>query len=98
MTEQVRCMDCTWHKAIESDWPEDAPHCAHLTPEWWEKHGYERGWGDAAVERFPVLEILRRETDHEIEYLILNAELRRPVRIYFTKGTTQLGFLLRLET
>jgi hypothetical protein len=86
--EQLRCMDCDPRPHPTWKWPEDAPYCPHFTPEWWEKkHGYKRRWGDASVMRFPVLEILRKETDREIRYLILNAELRRPVELYFSKGT-----------
>src|ERR1017187_10275644 len=52
------CIDCILHHCSELKEvrasvlkevraiPEGG-YCKHLTPEYWEKKGYERGWGDA---------------------------------------------------
>lgn len=62
-------------------------YCKHLTPEYWAKKGYERGWGDAAVCNFPELEILLKENDEVSSFVILNGTLRRPVIITFNRKT-----------
>ena len=62
-------------------------YCKHLTPEYWTKKGYDRGWGDAAVCNFPELEILLKENDSVSSFIILNGTLRRPVTITFNRKT-----------
>jgi hypothetical protein len=82
------CLDCILHHASTLEELAQIPvggYCRHLTPEWWESQGWERAWGDAAVMAWPELEILRREDDEQFRYVILNGNLRRPVKIYAMK-------------
>ena len=78
----VQCFDC-W--AQSKDHSATLPNdyiCEHFRPEYWEERGFERNWGDAAVNNFPHLEILRREDKKrgEIEFVILAPySARRPV-------------------
>ncbi len=84
------CIDCHLHHSSSLKELRAIPeggYCKHLTPEYWEKKGYERGWGDAAVCNFPELEILLKEDDEASRYLILNGTLRRPVIITFNRKT-----------
>ena len=85
--------DCPWPKMCDEitpfahTWPQDAKYCPHFTPEWWVAQGYERYWGDAAVNDFPNLEILRKESDTRVDYIILNERTRRPITIWMNKET-----------
>ena len=84
------------------DWPDDSKACPHFTPEWWEKRGFKRNWGDAAVMTLDEggIEILRREGPSsqegvtEVAYIILNLKLRRPVEIYahYQSGSSWGGY------
>src|SRR5216683_5241328 len=50
------CIDCLWHHQSTVEELKEIPmdgYCKHLTPEWWASQGWERGWGDAAVMRWP---------------------------------------------
>jgi len=70
------CMDC----GLEE--PATGP-CPHWLPSYWKAQGYVRNWGDAAVMAWPRMEILRRETPDEIDYVILApGVLRIPLHIY----------------
>lgn len=87
------CIDCHFHKSSPLEELQAIPgggYCKHLTPEYWAKKGYHRGWGDAAVCNFPELEILRREADEVSGFIILNGTLRRPVRIEVDKKTGRI--------
>ena len=87
------CIDCSWHHGSTVEELTEIPiggYCKHLTPEWWESQGWERGWGDAAVMQWPDLEILCRHDGNSHRYLILNGELRRPVKISFAKDGSNL--------
>ena len=88
---KVVCMDCLWHgsssvQELEAISPGGA--CKHYDPEFWQAIGWRRGWGDAAVMGLPEsIEILRREDGERVEYLILGRKLRRPVKLWFDKGS-----------
>lgn len=71
------CMDCN----VRSDQVPEDWICPHLRPEHWVEKGFVRNWGDAAVMRWPIMEILRREKDGDVDYVILSMFLRRPVTI-----------------
>jgi hypothetical protein len=89
MGKQV-CIDCRLHHSSPLKEVRAIPeggYCKHLTPEYWENKGYERGWGDAAVCNFPELEILLKENDAGSSFIILNGTLRRPVRIEVNRKT-----------
>jgi hypothetical protein len=77
------CMDCAWHNAAPLPVPMyDEYVCPHFTQEYWEKQGFQRTWGDAAVNNYPLLTILRRATDTGSEFVILAPKAtRRPVLI-----------------
>jgi hypothetical protein len=62
-------------------------YCKHLTPEYWEQMGYQRGWRDAAVMAFPHLEILRKDDKENTIFIILNGLIRRPVTIRIDRKT-----------
>jgi len=88
--EKHICIDCILHPASSLKEVQAIPeggYCKHLTPEYWEREGYERGWGDAAVCNWPQLEILLKQNDEESSFLILNGTLRRPVTITFNRRT-----------
>jgi len=77
----VQCLDC-WSKSKDPNatLPDDFI-CKHFQPEYWVNQGFVRNWGDAAVNNFPHLEILRREIRRgEVEFVILAPyATRRPV-------------------
>jgi hypothetical protein len=83
------CIDCRWHGSSSAAELEAIPPggaCKHYDPEYWEAKGWKRGWGDAAVMGLPdAIEILRREDDGRVEYLILGRKLSRPVKLWFDK-------------
>jgi hypothetical protein len=84
------CMDCTFHHCSTVEELQTIPvggYCKHFTPEWWVEQGYVRYWGDAAVNAFPILEILRKETETNTKYLIIQPQLRRTVEIFVDKKT-----------
>ena len=58
------CFDCM-SRAMDSgsDAPAADRMCERWTPEYWEHHGFTRGWGDAAVRNWSWFEILRYQTD-----------------------------------
>lgn len=83
---------CNWRFPEAHTW-RNKPYCPHFTPEWWEEQGYSRRWGDAAVNNFPHLEILRRETDEGCEFVVLAPDVtRRPVRIMTTDKQAGGGY------
>ena len=96
------CMDC---HAGDLAYPKDsqgrpAPgfFCKHWTPEYWVTKGYERGWGDASVMNWPVMEVLRlierNDSFQQVSFLILAPyALRRPLRIKAsTSASVDLSF------
>lgn len=89
--QQRVCIDCQYHQPQPSLSREHPGYCVHLTPDYWADQGWERNWGDAAVMAWPTLEILKRRQSDRIEYLILNGELRRPVRLYVTTSVNGWG-------
>lgn len=78
--QQHLCLDCQQRGTpiLSKHHPD---YCVHLTPEHWAVEGWERHWGDAAVDAWPTLEILRRVRDTRVEFLVLSGELRRPVTL-----------------
>jgi hypothetical protein len=83
MDEQERiCLDCRWHRQQPEMSKQHAGYCVHFTPDYWEAQGWQRNWGDAAVMAWPTLEILRKQQGNKIEFLVLCADVRRPVRLY----------------
>jgi hypothetical protein len=57
--------------------------CRHFTPEYWVRKGFDRGWGDAAVMNWPLLEVLRRQEASRTEFVLLAPYgTRRPVVLY----------------
>lgn len=97
------CIDCNWHHQHSKPIPgltcrADAGHdgtppadfiCEHFCPEFWMERGFFRNWGDAAVMNWPHLEILRKDDEKEVVYVILAPFItRRPVTIYAKKGET----------
>ena len=57
--------------------------CEHFDLTYWVDQGFVRNWGDAAVSNWPYMEILRRDKDGRVEYVILAPYmLRRPVTIW----------------
>jgi hypothetical protein len=88
------CIDCSLHHESTPKELRAIPkggYCKHLTPEYWEKKGYQRGWGDAAVMAFPHLEILRKDGEEATEFIILNGVIRRPVQITINRKTGSTG-------
>jgi hypothetical protein len=84
------CMDCnrpdpTEERLLELEAIPEGGTCKHFDPKFWEEKGYKQNWGDAAVGNTPHLNILRRETENDVEYLILSCHTRRPVEIYMNK-------------
>lgn len=76
------CFDCHAHHAERVPDPiPDGYICEHFTPEYWEKQGYVRGWGDASVMNWPHLEILRKEVKRgDVSFVVLAPfSARRPV-------------------
>lgn len=66
--------------------------CAHFQPDYWEKKGYRRHWGDAAIGNWPYIEILRGEFDEQrrkvVKFVILMPFFtRRPIEIDAPVGT-----------
>ncbi len=60
----------------------DGRYCVHFTPEYWEDQGFERDWGDAAVNNWPHLEILRHWDGGITMFVILAPHVTRgPVLI-----------------
>jgi hypothetical protein len=57
--------------------------CPHWKPEYWEKRGYQRNWGDACINDWPKMEVLRKETDDKVEYLVLAPTVLKHPAIYF---------------
>lgn len=104
------CIDCDWHHQHPEPLPgvtcrpngspghegeiEMGFFCVHWRPEHWEAQGFKRHWGDAAVSMWPKMEILRREKDGLVEYVILAPfTLRRPLVIHASRVDEQIGFL-----
>lgn len=85
------CIDCGWHQKEPSMSKLHPGYCVHLTPEYWVEMGYERNWGDAAVMAWPSLEILRKQQGTRIEFLVLNADMRRPVKLYLDAHVSGWG-------
>jgi len=89
----IVCMDCSFHGHDNEEvltyleLQPDGGTCKHYDPKYWEEKGYKQHWGDAAVGNNPHLNILRRETENDVEYLILSCHTRRPVEIYFNKAS-----------
>lgn len=96
------CMDCVHHNAHPI--PDPCPTeyvCPHWDPEHYVSEGWQQHWGDAAVNAWPFMTILRKEEEQpggviEIRYVILApCILRRPVEIYASslseKGITSWG-------
>lgn len=85
------CLDCAWSKdpQVEQELDQLQPgrHCKHYDPNYWVSQGFARNWGAAAVNCYPDLEILRKETEDQTEYIILSLVARRPVRLYVNKKT-----------
>lgn len=84
------CIDCVLHHHTTLEELSAIPrgeYCKHLTPEYWAKEGYKRGWGDAAVCHFPDIEILRKDAGDIVKFIILNGTLRRPVTMEFDRKT-----------
>ena len=77
------CIDCPCDLSSQPDLLPDDYFCEHWKPEHWEKEGFKRNFGDAAVMNWPFFEMMTRETTGKTEYLILapKAGLRRPVLI-----------------
>lgn len=78
---QSICLDCQMHhpELIPDPIP-DGYICEHFTPEYWVGRGFERSWGDASVMNWPHLEILRKEVNDEVSFVILAPfSSRRPV-------------------
>lgn len=91
--ENAVCLDCDMRgvqnrlAGLRTGTPVDPAQedqtCRHFRPEYWEEKGFKRGWGDAAVMNWPYLEILRREGEGSVEYVVLSPLFtRRPVTIY----------------
>jgi len=83
VTRPFVCMDCTFHNPSSIPEPLTADYvCHHWQPEYWEKQGYQRHWGDAAVSNWPELEILRKQNSQGTVFIILAPRvLRRPVML-----------------
>jgi hypothetical protein len=65
------CLDCAKLEPPGDLWPDDTYYCQHWRPEFWEAKGYKRDWGEGAVMNWPKFEMLRRESEGKITYVIL---------------------------
>ena len=91
------CMDCLLASSDIESLNEKARQgyiCEHWKPKYWEKKGFVRNWGDAAVMNWPHLEVLRRENRSseldEVEFVVLAPfSLRRPLELYAKAGPSQ---------
>lgn len=60
--------------------------CEHWRPEFWEKKGFKRNWGDAAINNYPFMEVLRLENNETVSYVVLAPYfMRRPATYYVNK-------------
>lgn len=82
------CFDCANFETLPVPKPTpDGFICDHFRPEYWEKQGFQRNWGDAAVMQWPRLEILRKEKSDvngdSVDYVILAPTVaRRPITLH----------------